>query len=284
MRFPGPLVGVDWLREALNDPLLVVADVRWYPDGSGRARFEEGHIPDSIFVDVDSDLASPKTKHSGRHPLPPPEEFAQAMERAGIGDEASIVAYDDTGGSNAARLWWMLSVTGHPAAVLDGGLQAWNGPLEAGPSRAKGGGGLRFTSRPWPEDRIVDAEEVDRLRGDPQAVVLDARAPERYRADTEPIDPVPGHIPGARNAPWSDNVDPQTGRFRSPEELRRQYRARGVEQGRQVAAYCGSGVTSCHDILALEVAGIRDVKLYVGSWSEWITDPSRPVATGPEPG
>ncbi len=283
MSLPGPLIGVEWLRGAMGDPLLLVADVRWYSDGSGRSRFEEGHIPGAVFVDVDTDLASPKTKGSGRHPLPSTEAFAEAMQRVGIGDEESVVAYDDAGGSNAARLWWMLSVTGHRAAVLDGGLQGWNGPLESGPSRPPPARG-RFTARPWPRDRIVDAETVDRLRRDPRAVVLDARAPERYRGQTEPIDPVAGHIPGAGNAPWSENVDPATGRFRSPEELREQYRARGVEEGREVVAYCGSGVTSCHDVLALELAGIRGAKLYVGSWSEWIAEPSRPVAEGPEPG
>jgi len=283
MALPGSLVSVEWLRRGMRDPLLAVADVRWYPDGSGRSRFEEGHIPGAVFVDVDADLASPKTKESGRHPLPSPEAYARAMERVGIGDESPMVAYDDAGGSNAARLWWMLSVTGHQAAVLDGGLQAWTGPLESGPSKPRPGGG-RFTPRPWPNDRIVDASSVDRLRRDPKAVVLDARAPERYRAEAEPIDPVPGHIPGARNAPWSENLDPATGRFLSPEDLREKYRARGVEEGREVVAYCGSGVTSCHDVLALELAGIRGTKLYVGSWSDWITDPLRPVAQGSEPG
>jgi thiosulfate/3-mercaptopyruvate sulfurtransferase len=283
MKLPGPIVDVEWLREAAGNPALVIADVRWYPDGSGRARFEEGHIPGAVFVDVDSDLASPKTAESGRHPLPSPETFAQAMELGGIGDEERIVAYDDAGGSNAARLWWMLSVIGHQAAVLDGGLQAWPGPLEVGPSRPRPGGG-RFTPRPWPRDRIVDAEAVDRLRRDSNTVVLDARAPERYRAEVEPIDPVAGHIPGARSAAWNENLDPRTGKFLSPEVLRERYRARGVEEGGEIVAYCGSGVTSCHDVLALELAGIQGAKLYVGSWSEWITDPSRPVATGPEPG
>lgn len=284
MRLPGPLVDADWLARAIGDPALAVADVRWYPDGSGRARFEQGHIPGAVFVDVDSDLASPKTRSSGRHPLPSPEAFAQAMERAGIGDGSLVVAYDDVGGSNAARLWWMLSATRHRAAVLDGGLQAWRGPLEAGSSPTRAAEGQEFTPRPWPEDRIADANEVERLRRDPGAVVLDARAAERYRGEVEPIDPVAGHVPGARTAPWSENLDPETGRFRSPAELTRQYRARGVQEGKDVVAYCGSGVTSCHDVLALELAGIRGAKLYVGSWSEWITDPSRPVAEGPQPG
>lgn len=282
MRLPGPLVDDRWLHQRLGETSLVVADVRWYPDGSGRARFEQGHIPSAVFVDVDSDLASPKSPGSGRHPLPSPEAFAEAMARAGIGDESVVVAYDDAGGSNAARLWWMLSATGHRVAVLDGGLQGWKGPIEAGPSPARERS--RFTPRPWPPDRITDTEAVDRLRSDPSAVVLDARTAERYRGETEPIDPVAGHIPGARNAPWSGNLDPRTGRFRSVAELVERYRGLGVETGRGVVAYCGSGVTSCHDILALEVAGLPGARLYVGSWSEWITDPSRPVARGPEAG
>jgi thiosulfate/3-mercaptopyruvate sulfurtransferase len=282
MNLSGPLVDDEWLSRRLEAPELVVADVRWFPDGSGRARFEEGHIPGAVFVDVDSDLASPRTNGSGRHPLPSPEAFAEAMEAAGIDDGSFVVAYDDAGGSNAARLWWMLSVTGHQVAVLDGGLQAWKGPLESGPSPPGGGGG-HFTARPWPEDRIADMETVNRLRREPLAVVLDARAAERYRGEVEPIDPVAGHIPGARNAPWSENLDPGTGRFRSPEELRERYRALGVADETEVVTYCGSGVTSCHDVLAMEVAGLHRTKLYVGSWSEWITDLSRPVARGPEP-
>jgi thiosulfate/3-mercaptopyruvate sulfurtransferase len=279
----GPLVEMEWLSRHMEDPELVVADVRWYPDGSGRARFEQGHIPGSVFVDIDSDLASPKTAESGRHPLPIPEAFAQAMEKVGIGDEETVVAYDDAGGSNAARLWWMLAITGHPAAVLDGGLQAWKGPLERGPSKSRSGGG-HFTPVPWPPERIADVVTVDRLRQDPSAVLLDARAAERYRGEVEPIDPVPGHIPGAGNAPWNENVDPRTGRFRSPEELRERFRALGVKDDTEVITYCGSGVTSCHNLLALKLAGIRRAKLYVGSWSEWITDPSRPVALGSDKG
>jgi thiosulfate/3-mercaptopyruvate sulfurtransferase len=281
VNLPGPLVDAEWLQSNLSDPSLIVADVRWYPDGSGRTRYEEEHVPGAIFVDVDSDLSSPRTKESGRHPLPSPEAFAESMARAGIGDESVVVAYDDAGGSNAARLWWMLSATGHAVAVLDGGIQSWTGQLEAGPSPERPRG--RFIPRLWPKDRIVDTATVNRLRGDPAAVVLDARAHERYRGETEPIDPVAGHIPGARSAPWSENVDPRTGRFRSPGELLERYRALGVRGDGEVVAYCGSGVTSCHDVLALELAGIRGAKLYVGSWSEWITDPSRPVARGPEP-
>jgi thiosulfate/3-mercaptopyruvate sulfurtransferase len=286
LRPPAPLVDAAWLHRRLGRPGLVVADARWRPDGSARALYEGGHLPGAMFVDVDRDLSGPKSPTSGRHPLPSPEDFAAAMDRAGIGDDTVVIAYDDQGGSTAARLWWMLDVTGHPAAVLDGGLQAWPGKRETGPGPAPGPvGGMGFTPLPWPRDRWADAEEVDRLRRDPLAVVLDARAAERYRGETEPIDPVAGHIPGAVNAPWSENLDPATGRFLDPDELRRRYPATiGAQGSTEVVAYCGSGVTSCHDLLALEVAGLPGARLYVGSWSEWVADPSRPVAAGPDPG
>ena len=279
---PGPLIDAEWLQRALDEEDVAVADVRWYPKGGGREAYEEGHVPGAVFVDVDADLAGPRSGDSGRHPLPAPQAFAEAMERAGIGDDTALVAYDDAGGSNAARLWWMLTATGHPAAVLDGGLAAWPGALEQGPGRSRPP--AHFTPRPWPTDRIADAAQVDRLRRDPSAVVLDARSAERFRGEVEPIDPVAGHIPGAGNAPWAENLDPVTGRFLPPGELRRRYQALGVDGTRTVVAYCGSGVTSCHDVLALEVAGLGRAKLYVGSWSGWIADPSRPMARGPDPG
>jgi thiosulfate/3-mercaptopyruvate sulfurtransferase len=279
----GPLVDAAWLGRALDQgrPELVLADVRWYPNRDARAAFEEGHVPGAIFVDVDRDLAGPVEGESGRHPLPAPEAFAEAMSRLGIADSARVVAYDDVSGSVAARLWWMLSVTGHQVAVLDGGFRAWEGAVETGPPRERPR--ARFTARPWPADRIVGPEEVDQLRIDPSALVLDARAGERYRGEVEPIDPVAGHIPGARSAPWSENLDPATGRFLPPEDLRGKYEAKGAGGRSWVAAYCGSGITSCHDLLAMEVAGLPTGKLFVGSWSGWVADRSRPVARGPEP-
>lgn len=282
MRFPGPLVDAAWLEAAVGELGIVVADVRWYPQGGGRSAFEGGHIPGAVFLDVDRDLAGPPNGDTGRHPLPEPEAFARAMERAGIGDDTSVAAYDDAGGSNAARLWWMLMVTGHEAAVLDGGLQEWPGELESGTGRNRVPG--QFTPRPWPSDRIVGVLEVARLRRDASAVVLDARSAERYRGDVEPIDAVGGHIPGAKNAPWAGNLDPETGLFLPSDELKRRYEELGVEEGRTVVAYCGSGVTSCHDVLALELAGFPGTKLYVGSWSGWISGLSRPMAKGPQPG
>ncbi|HXF57257.1 MAG TPA: sulfurtransferase, partial [Actinomycetota bacterium] len=253
LRLPGPLVEAAWVARHLEHPDLVVADVRWDPDGSAHRRYEEGHLPGAVFVDVDRDLSAPRSPGSGRHPLPAPEDFAAAMARLGIGDGTAVVAYDDAGGAYAARLWWMLRVTGHEAAVLDGGLAAWAGPLEAGPGRPRPP--ATFAPRPWPEELLARAEDVERARGDPGSVILDARAPERYRGEVEPIDPVAGHIPGARNAPFPGNLDPATGRFLPPEELRRRFEALGAGRGRDVIVYCGSGVTSCHLLLAMELAG-----------------------------
>jgi thiosulfate/3-mercaptopyruvate sulfurtransferase len=231
-----------------------------------------------VFVDVDDDLAAPKTPATGRHPLPTPEAFAEAMSRLGIGDDDLVVAYDDAGDANAARLWWMLDVTGHRVALLDGGIAAWRGSLEAGSSPARPS--ATFTPTPWPAEAIADAGMVDRLRVDPTAVVVDARAAERFRGETEPIDPVAGRIPGAVSAPFAANLDPATGRFLPADQLRERYAALGVGDADEVVAYCGSGVTSAHDVVALRLAGFDRVRLYVGSWSDWITDPDRPRASG----
>lgn len=271
------LVDAAELAALLDDPSVVVADVRWYLDGrSGRAAYEAGHIPGSVFIDLETVLAAAPGDGPGRHPLPDPEVFAAGMWAAGISDDDLVVAYDDAGGSVAARLWWMLRVTGHTAAVLDGGIHAWTGDLETGapPARASG----TFTATPWPQDRIVDADDVARMIEEGTAVV-DARAAERYRGEVEPIDPRAGHIPGARSAPWSDNLSPR-GTFLSAGELRATYETLGARRDRPVVAYCGSGVTACHDVLALTLAGFDDVRLYEGSWSDWCSDPERPAATG----
>ena len=277
----GPLISGDELARLLErgDEAVVVADVRWYLDGrSGRAAYEAGHVPGAVFVPMEGVLAGPVGSGPGRHPLPDPAVFAAAMAALGIGDETFVVAYDDAGGSVAARLWWMLRATGHAATVLDGGLAAWPGELETGASPASAT--ATFTARPWPQAELVDADAVAALDG----VLLDARAGERYRGEVEPIDPFAGHIPGARSAPWSENLDPSTGRFLAPDALRSRFAALGLTDGVDVVCYCGSGVTACHDLLALEVAGIgRRRRLYEGSWSGWCADPSRPRATGPSP-
>lgn len=275
----GPLVDASQLATSLRseEGELVVVDVRWYLAGrSGRDAYRAGHIPGAVFVDLDVALAGPPGA-AGRHPLPEPAVFARAMEQAGIGDATSVVAYDDAGGAVAARLWWMLSVTGHAAAVLDGGIQAWTGDLEEGDSLPREG--ATHTPREWPADAIVDAEEiVAHPRG---FVLLDARAPQRYRGDEEPVDPRAGHIPGARNAPFVANLTDPAGRFLPASALRERYGALGVADSgdRRPVAYCGSGVTACHNLLALAVAGLPG-RLYPGSWSEWCHDPDRPAELG----
>jgi thiosulfate/3-mercaptopyruvate sulfurtransferase len=272
-----PVVDVVWLREHRDE--VVVADVRWYLDGrSGREAYLAGHLPGAVFVSMDTCLAAPPSSADGRHPLPHPVAFASCMSTLGIGDGQAVVAYDDARGSVAARLVWMLRTLDEPAGLLDGGLQAWDGPLEEGPA-AVTPACATFTPRPWPPERLVTMDDV--AAGG--LVVVDARAAERYRGDVEPIDRRAGHIPGAVNVPWSGNVDPETGRFLPPDELRRRYEP-VLSRGRDVAVHCGSGVTACHDLLAIERAGLPPARLYAGSWSQWAADESRPVATGPDPG
>lgn len=280
---PGPLVFSSWLTEHLDDPGVVVVDVRWYLDGrSGEAAYDAGHIPGAVFIDVDQDLSGSAVAGPGRHPLPSPERFAEVMERCGIGDDTAVVAYDDAGGSIAARLWWMLKVTGHEAGVLDGGISAWTGELslDLPPSST---GPVRFTARPWPTDSVVDVLAVDAARRTGDVVILDARSAERYRGEPNPIDQRLGHIPGAVSAPWSDNIDPETGRLRSTGDLRARFTRLGVRADRPAVCHCGSGITACHNLLALEVARLNGGRLYPGSWSDWAADPDRPAVTGPEP-
>ncbi len=257
---------------------MAVADVRWVPDGNAADAFERGHIPGAVSIDADRDLAAPPFQGPGRHPLPEPDAFAATMARVGIGDATPVVVYDDARGSIAARLWWMLDVLAHPAAALDGGLDAWDGPLETGP-----GGNpapVDFTPAPWPRDAVVDATAVGDALRDATATVIDVRAAERYRGEVEPFDPVAGHIPGARSAPWTDSVDPATGRFLGPEAMRERWAKMGLDDADRAIAQCGSGLTACHAILSMRVAGLGRARLYEGSWSDWVSDRSRPVATG----
>ncbi len=264
------------LVEAEEVPHLhvVVCDVRWYLDGRpGREAYEAGHIPGAIFVDLDRDLTAPPSPEAGRHPLPPAEDFAVALGALGIGPDDVIVAYDDNGGMSAGRLVWMLRVLGWEAMLLDGGLQAWDGPLETGAVKRPA---VDCPVRPWPDGAFVDIGEVAEHAA--TGIVIDARGPERFRGETEPVDPRPGHVPGARNAPFAANLD--EGRFRSPDDLRGHYAALGVTDAAEVVAYCGSGVSACHDLIAMEHAGLGRGRLYVGSWSQWsATD--RPASTGP---
>lgn len=281
---PTPLISPEDLQDLIveGEP-LALADVRWVPGGGAREAFRRGHLADAVLLDVDADLAAPPFEGPGRHPLPSPEAFAAAMGRAGIGDATPVVVYDDARGSLAARLWWMLDVLGHPVALLDGGLQAWTGAIETGlgtpPSPEV------FTARPWPQDAyLADADALVRALREGGSTVLDARAGERYRGEVEPLDPVAGHIPGAVSLPWTDMVDAETGRLLPAEGLRARYEAAGVSDAADAVLQCGSGVVATMHLLGLRAAGLGRGRLYAGSWSDWISDPSRPVATGPDPG
>ena len=279
-----PIVDEAWVRAAQaagqgRGADLVLADVRRYFDGrDGRAAFEERHIAGAVWVDLETDLADlqqPAT--AGRHPLPGPDAFARAMGALGIGDDTTVVAYDDTGGMTAGRMVVMLRVLGHRAALLDGGLRGWTGSTESGPARRPAP--RSFTPRPWPPEVLVGADEVGRaIAGG--GVVLDARSAERFRGEPSALDSRPGHIPGARSAPWGAVLDSSTGRFRSAELLAQHYRSLGVESADDVIAYCGSGVSACVNMLAMEHAGLGTPRLYVPSWSGWSADPDRPGELG----
>jgi thiosulfate/3-mercaptopyruvate sulfurtransferase len=261
-------------------PEAVVADVRWYLDGrDGRAAYEAGHLPGAVWVDLDRDLAAhgaPATE--GRHPFPDPEAFASAMGALGIGDTTPVVAYDDSGGLTAGRLVVMLRMLGHDAALLDGGLRTWTGPLHTGRVAPRP---ARFTARPWPADRLASADDTAALAGGGPGVgvVMDARAHDRFTGEVTQIDPRAGHVPGAVNAPWSAVLS-RTGRIAEPDALRAHYTALGVSDHTPTIAYCGSGVSACMNVLAMERAGFAPPRLYVASWSGWSADPERPAETG----
>ncbi|MEX1263545.1 MAG: sulfurtransferase [Actinomycetota bacterium] len=287
MELPGMLVDPRWLlRLSLHDVGdLVLADVRWVRGGTAREEYERRHLPGAVCVDAESDLAAPAFHGPGRHPLPKPQPFAAAMSRLGIGDDSVVIAYDDAGGSVAARLWWMLRVLDRKVALLDlPSLDAWTragGALETGSPR--GAPPASFTAAEWPAGRVVDADTVRRTLREGSAVVLDARAGERYRGETEPIDPVAGHVPGAVSAEWAGNRDGD-GRFLDPGALRRRYEALGARDNGRAIASCGSGITASFALFAMERAGLGLGRLYEGSWSDWVSDASRPVATGEQPG
>lgn len=271
----GPLVTANWLLEHIDDDGLVIVDVRWYIDGrNAEAVYDAGHLPGAVFVDLDDDLAG--TAGPGRHPLPSPEHFAAAMERLGIGDDSTVVVYDDANGSVAARLWWMLSSLGRKVAVLDGGISAWTGELSIdAPSQRHG---VTFTPTPWPIEKFIDATGVDYYRRGSERVVLDARSTDRFDGRPNPIDKRLGHIPGAQSAPWTENLDRVTGRFRPVGELRERFTRLGVRADRPAICHCGSGVTACHNLLALTVARLEGgAVLYTGSWSDWSADEQRPA-------
>jgi thiosulfate/3-mercaptopyruvate sulfurtransferase len=275
------LIDVDSLRDLLGKPRLAIVDCRFdlMKPEAGRQAYLTAHIPGARYADLNRDLSAPIGPHTGRHPLPPPEEFADRLGAMGIGNHTQVVAYDETNGSVAARLWWMLRWLGHDAvAVLDGGFKAWTahgGALEAGETTSHP---VEHFAPAVDVNAVLTTADLEHTLHDPKATLVDARAQERYVGTVEPIDSVAGHIPGAVNHPFSANLGPD-GRFLSAAELKRRWQERFPGRDfENLVAMCGSGVTACHNLLSLEVAGLTGGRLYAGSWSEWIRDPRRPVA------
>jgi thiosulfate/3-mercaptopyruvate sulfurtransferase len=276
------LVTTAELEKHLGDPGWIVFDTRhdMGDTGKGRRAYAEGHVPGAYFLHVDDDLSGAKTGKNGRHPLPDLAAFAAKVEASGVTPGTQVVVYDDPGGNFAVRLWWMLRWLGHErVALLDGGYPLWekeNRPTAKDVPAPRQGD---FKPRPHLGD-VVDTPFVERFREDPSIRLVDARAPERFAGLKEPIDPVPGHIPGAVNRFWQKNLG-SDGRFKPPEQLKREYAEfLGESKPQQVVHMCGSGVTACHNMFAMALAGLPQGRLYVGSWSEWVADRSRPVASG----
>ncbi|MCF3176578.1 sulfurtransferase [Streptomyces sioyaensis] len=275
------ITATELASELAQSAAPVLLDVRYQLGGPpGRPQYEAGHVPGAVYVDLDSELAAPPGP-AGRHPLPDLEVFTGAMRAAGVRADRPVVVYDGGQSWAAARAWWLLRWTGHPdVRVLDGGLAAW-----------QASGGALSVDQPAPETGdftplpgalpVLTADDAAALAR--RGVLLDARAAERYRGEVEPIDPVAGHIPGAVSAPTTENVAEGSTVFRDAAELARRFASLGATADAEVGVYCGSGVSAAHEVLALAVAGVP-AALYVGSWSEWTADPSRPVATGPQPG
>ena len=267
------------LKSHLGQSGWTVVDVRFNlmkPD-AGRKDYDAAHLPGAVYANLDEDLAGTLTDTTGRHPLPDPDGFAAHLGSWGVSNSTQVLVYDDAGGAIAARLWWLLRWIGHmDVAVLDGGINAWETEGFAVDDKPVTPEPVRFHPDPiraaW-----LSTEDVQAMLGSASIILLDARAPERYAGTVEPIDNVAGHIPGAINMPFSGNLGYE-GRFLSPADLKDRYRATiGSLDPVNVVCMCGSGVTACHDLLAMEHAGMHGGKLYVGSWSEWITNPDRPV-------
>ena len=278
------LISSKILAEHIAEPGWGIFDCRFSlaDKESGLRAYQQAHIPGAVYVHLEKDLSAPVIPgKTGRHPLPAPEQVAATFSRLGIASDMQVVAYDDAGGAlAAARLWWMLRWMGlQNCAVLDGGWQAWQAaglPIRSGDERLPQ---TRFSGRPRLE-LLASAEDVNVIRLDPGWKVLDARSADRYRGENEIIDPVAGHIPGAISAPYADNLT-QEGVMRPKADLREQYRMLlGDVPASQTIVYCGSGATAAHNLIAIQHAGLGEARLYTGSWSDWITDPNRPVATG----
>jgi len=280
-----PLISPEELARHLDDPTWVVVDCRWTltDPAAGPAAHARSHIPGARYANLDDDLSRRPSPSDGRHPLPAAADFAARLGSWGVGNSTTVVAYDEASGAIAARLWWLLGWLGHDRRlVLDGGFAAWTAaglPVEARMPRWQP---AHFVPRALADDSVVAAADLPALQA-AGSLLVDVRAAPRYRGEQEPIDPVAGHVPGAVNRPGSVNID-ANGRFRASEALRGELtELLGGRSPRELIAMCGSGVTACQLLLALEVAGLDGAKLYAGSWSEWIRDPARPIATGPKP-
>ncbi|MGI9455639.1 MAG: sulfurtransferase [Aeoliella sp.] len=273
------LISAAELAAHLDDPNWIVVDCRFSlaDPGAGRRMYAEAHLPGARFADLDDDLSSSITPTSGRHPLPDPDAFRNRLGEWGIDSSVQVVAYDDSGGALAARMWWLLRWMGHRAvAILDGGYSAWTSAGLTTTAEVPTPARREFTGKP-DSSLWLTTDELARALDANEVLLIDAREVERFRGETEPIDPVAGHVPGAINLPFAENIGNDR-RFCSPEELRRRFTAVIGDRG-SIVSMCGSGVTACHNLLALEIAGFPDARLYAGSWSEWIRDPARGVAT-----
>jgi len=269
------------LAENLENPSWVTIDCRFRLNDPafGRNAYANGHIPGAFYAHLDEELSGKIIPgHTGRHPLPEPDALATLFSSWGISPGVQVVGYDDMGGAMAARLWWLLRWLGHPeVAILDGGITHWEAEGRPLSQETPSFRNTRFIPH-LQNNLVADAETVGQMRLDPDYVVVDSRAPERYRGEFEPIDPVAGHIPGAVNLPHISNIGPD-GRFLSKETIRENFiRVMEGRDGQHCTFYCGSGVTAAHNLLAMEYAGLHGGILYPGSWSEWITDPKRPVS------
>jgi len=277
------LISTEALAQHLDDPAFVIVDCRHNlaDVDAGERAYRAAHIPGAVFLHLDRDLSGVKTGRNGRHPLPDVSTLAATFGRTGIDNARQVIGYDQNSGMWASRLWWLLRWLGHDAAaVLDGGLDKWTAERRPQTSASPAPRPTTFVpKRPGP---VATADEILRQLNDRSLFVLDARAPERFRGDLEPIDPVAGHIPGAHNRPYGENLTPQA-TFKPAELLRSEFEALlGDTPPSAVVHHCGSGVTACHNVLAMSVAALPGSRLYPGSWSEWIADPERPVARGDE--
>ena len=282
MTFVDPIVSATWLKGQLAN--VAVVDVRWsLVAGPSKTQNLENHIPGARFANLDSELSqAPGPGRPGRHPLPHAEQFAQLLSRLGVDDKRVVVAYDDLGGAIAARFWWLMRYFGlNNARVLDGGIQAWQAAgfeQESGEVADANAPPPALTPQPH---RVVNAAEVMHLRSQDDVVMLDARAGARYRGEHEPVDARAGHIPGARSAPFVGNLQQPRGHFRPIADTSERFTALGIDNTKRTVNYCGSGVTACHNILALERAGFENALLYPGSWSDWASQPNLPLETTP---